>query len=130
MTGKVAEQILGEAGITVNKNTVPGEQRSPMVTSGIRIGTPAMTTRNMGVAESRQIADWIADIASGGLSLTLRPELWLVWVAIPLLVVLLLAVLGLIAQLAVLLGAESKEAKTASGGSTLTKAAQKRVRAP
>ena len=62
LTGKHAEAILGEAGITVNKNTVPGEQRSPMVTSGVRIGTPAMTTRNMGVAESVQVADWIADV--------------------------------------------------------------------
>jgi glycine hydroxymethyltransferase len=62
LTGKQAEHILGLAGITVNKNTVPGEQRSPMVTSGIRVGTPAMTTREMGVTESVQIADWIADI--------------------------------------------------------------------
>ena len=62
LTGKDAEGLLGEAGITVNKNTVPGEQRSPMVTSGIRIGTPAMTTREMGTVESVQIADWIADV--------------------------------------------------------------------
>ena len=62
LTGKQAEIILGEASITVNKNTVPGEQRSPMVTSGVRIGTPAMTTRNMGIPESVQVADWIADI--------------------------------------------------------------------
>ncbi|MEC8191459.1 MAG: serine hydroxymethyltransferase [Myxococcota bacterium] len=62
LTGKHAEAILGEAGITVNKNTVPGEQRSPMVTSGVRIGTPAMTTRSMGVPESVQVADWIADV--------------------------------------------------------------------
>ena len=62
LTGKQAEIILGEAGITVNKNTVPGEQRSPMVTSGVRIGTPAMTTRQMTTAESVQVADWIADV--------------------------------------------------------------------
>ena len=62
LTGKRAEEILGEAGITVNKNTVPGEQRSPMVTSGVRIGTPAMTTRSMGLPESVQVADWIADV--------------------------------------------------------------------
>ncbi len=62
LTGKQAENILGEAGITVNKNTVPGEQRSPMVTSGVRIGTPAMTTRQMTVGESVQVADWIADV--------------------------------------------------------------------
>ena len=62
LTGKQAEIILGEAGITVNKNTVPGEQRSPMVTSGVRIGTPAMTTRQMSTGESAQVADWIADV--------------------------------------------------------------------
>lgn len=62
LTGKTAELILGLAGITVNKNTVPGEQRSPMVTSGVRIGTPAMTTRHMKVAECVQVADWIADV--------------------------------------------------------------------
>ena len=58
-SGKEAEDALGASAITVNKNTVPGEQRSPFVTSGIRIGTPAMTTRGMDVAESIQIADWI-----------------------------------------------------------------------
>ncbi|HHO53631.1 MAG TPA: serine hydroxymethyltransferase [Deltaproteobacteria bacterium] len=63
-SGKDAEEALGRARITVNKNTVPGERRSPFVTSGIRIGTPAMTTRGMGVEESRQIARWIAEIVS------------------------------------------------------------------
>ena len=62
VSGKDAENLLGEAGITVNKNTVPGEKRSPFVTSGVRIGTPAMTTRGMGVTESVQVADWIADL--------------------------------------------------------------------
>ncbi|MBL8617583.1 MAG: serine hydroxymethyltransferase [Deltaproteobacteria bacterium] len=62
LSGKDGELLLGKAGITVNKNTVPGERRSPMVTSGVRVGTPAMTTRGMGVAESEQIADWIADL--------------------------------------------------------------------
>jgi glycine hydroxymethyltransferase len=61
-SGKDAEVALGAAGITVNKNTVPGETRSPMVTSGVRIGTPAMTTRGMGIEESRQVGEWIADI--------------------------------------------------------------------
>ena len=61
-SGKDAEEALGRAGITVNKNTVPGERRSPFVTSGIRIGTPAMTTRGMGEAEARQVAGWIADV--------------------------------------------------------------------
>jgi len=75
LTGKQAEIILGEAGITVNKNTVPGEQRSPMVTSGVRIGTPAMTTRSMGVAESVQVADWIADILTSPSDETLRARI-------------------------------------------------------
>ena len=62
LTGKDAEQSLERAGITVNKNTVPGETRSPFVTSGLRIGTPALTTRGMGVEEMRLIGDWIADV--------------------------------------------------------------------
>ncbi len=59
LTGKVAEIALDEAGITVNKNTVPNEKRSPFVTSGIRIGTPALTTRGMKEAEMKKIAAWI-----------------------------------------------------------------------
>ena len=62
LTGKDAEHVLERAGITVNKNTVPGETRSPFVTSGLRIGTPAITTRGMGPNEIRTIGDWIADI--------------------------------------------------------------------
>ena len=62
ISGKEGEQALGRAAITVNKNTVPGEKRSPFVTSGIRVGTPAMTTRGMGVAEARQVADHIVDV--------------------------------------------------------------------
>lgn len=62
ITGKVAENSLDEAGITVNKNTVPNEKRSPFVTSGVRIGTPALTTRGMGVLEMKQIAKWIAQV--------------------------------------------------------------------
>jgi glycine hydroxymethyltransferase len=64
LTGKDAEEALGRAGITVNKNTVPFEARSPFVTSGIRVGTPALTTRGMGVAEMERIGGWIADILS------------------------------------------------------------------
>ncbi len=62
ITGKAAETLLGSAGITVNKNTVPGERRSPFVTSGVRIGTPALTTRGMGTDEMKTIATWIADV--------------------------------------------------------------------
>ncbi|MFX0549710.1 serine hydroxymethyltransferase [Hathewaya histolytica] len=57
LTGKEMERILDEVGITVNKNTVPGETESPFVTSGIRIGTPAMTTRGFGKEEMIEIAD-------------------------------------------------------------------------
>jgi len=59
ITGKAAELSLGKAGITVNKNMVPFDERSPFVTSGIRVGTPAITTRRMGVNESRQIVKWM-----------------------------------------------------------------------
>lgn len=62
LTGKDAEEALARVGITVNKNTVPGETRSPFVTSGIRIGTAALTTRGMGTDEMRAIGGWIADV--------------------------------------------------------------------
>lgn len=61
-SGKDADLALGNAGITVNKNTVPGEKRSPFVTSGIRIGSPALTARGMKEAEFEWIAHKIADI--------------------------------------------------------------------
>jgi glycine hydroxymethyltransferase len=64
LTGKDAEAALEAAGITLNKNTVPGETRSPFVTSGLRIGTPAVTSRGMKEPEMRQIADWIARVLS------------------------------------------------------------------
>ena len=56
LTGKAAEKLLGQAGITVNKNTIPDDPQSPFVTSGIRLGTPAVTTRGMGVAEMHLVA--------------------------------------------------------------------------
>ncbi len=62
ITGKAADAALGAAHITVNKNTVPNDPQSPFVTSGIRIGTPAATTRGFGVAEVRDLAGWICDI--------------------------------------------------------------------
>jgi len=61
-TGKDADAALGRAHITVNKNAVPNDPRPPFVTSGLRIGTPAITTRGFGLDESRQVAHWIADL--------------------------------------------------------------------
>ncbi|MFN7145767.1 MAG: serine hydroxymethyltransferase [Myxococcota bacterium] len=60
-SGKDAEAALGRVGITVNKNTVPNERRSPFVTSGVRIGTPAMTTRGLSTDDATRVADLIAD---------------------------------------------------------------------
>ena len=62
LTGKAAEEALGAAGIHVNKNTVPGEPRSPFVTSGLRIGTPALTTRGMGAREMQEVGRLIDDV--------------------------------------------------------------------
>jgi len=62
LSGKDAEHRLEEAGITVNKNTVPGETRSPFVTSGLRIGTAALTTRGMKREEMVRIAGWISRV--------------------------------------------------------------------
>jgi glycine hydroxymethyltransferase len=62
ITGKDAEAALGEANITVNKNAVPNDPQSPFVTSGIRIGTPAATTRGFGIDDTRDLAGWICDI--------------------------------------------------------------------
>ena len=61
VTGKELEHRLDEVHITANKNTVPGEKRSPFVTSGVRLGTPAVTTRGFGPAEMEEIASCIAD---------------------------------------------------------------------
>ncbi len=62
LTGKQADAALGQANITVNKNAVPNDPQSPFVTSGLRIGTPAVTTRGFGAQECRQVANWICDI--------------------------------------------------------------------
>jgi glycine hydroxymethyltransferase len=62
LTGKVAEESLHRARITVNKNAVPNDPQKPWVTSGVRLGTPALTTRGFGVEEMRLIADWIARV--------------------------------------------------------------------
>jgi glycine hydroxymethyltransferase len=62
MTGKEADAALGASNITVNKNSVPNDPQSPFVTSGIRIGTPAITTRGFTVEESKQLAGWICDV--------------------------------------------------------------------
>jgi len=62
ITGKAAEAALGAANITVNKNSVPSDPQSPFVTSGIRIGTPAITTRGFGIAEMKKLATWMADV--------------------------------------------------------------------
>ncbi len=62
ITGKVAENALEQANITINKNTVPNDPQSPFITSGLRLGTPAMTTRGLGINEVTQVAHWICDI--------------------------------------------------------------------
>ena len=62
LTGKEAEQLLDRAGITVNKNTIPGDPQSPFVTSGIRLGTPAVTTRGFGEVEMTRVAELIDDV--------------------------------------------------------------------
>ncbi len=62
ITGKEAERVLGRAHITCNKNAIPNDPEKPMVTSGIRLGSPAMTTRGFGVEEARQVGHLIADV--------------------------------------------------------------------
>ena len=66
MSGKRLETLLGQANITLNKNTVPNETRKPTITSGVRIGTPAVTTRGMNQADMAEIADMIADVIEQG----------------------------------------------------------------
>jgi len=62
LTGKVAELTLEHAGLACNKNMVPGDPQKPFVTSGIRLGSPAGTTRGFGTAEFKQIGNWVADL--------------------------------------------------------------------
>jgi len=62
ITGKQAEALLGQAHITVNKNAIPNDPEKPMITSGIRVGSPAMTTRGFGAAEAMSTANLMADI--------------------------------------------------------------------
>jgi glycine hydroxymethyltransferase len=62
LSGSKAEKLLDRAGITCNKNTIPGDTRSPAQASGIRLGTPAVTTRGFGVTECRIVAGYIAEI--------------------------------------------------------------------
>ncbi|WP_353174623.1 serine hydroxymethyltransferase [Paracandidimonas soli] len=76
-TGKDADAALADAYITTNKNSVPNDPRSPFVTSGLRIGTPAVTTRGFGVAECEQLAGWLCDVldalaTSGSVLMTVR----------------------------------------------------------
>ena len=66
MTGKLLENLLEEANITVNKNTVPNETRSPFVTSGVRVGTPAVTTRGLKEDDMKKVAGWIARVVREG----------------------------------------------------------------
>ena len=61
LTGKVAQKALGEAAVTVNMNTIPYDPNPPLVASGIRLGTPALTSRGMGPAAMDEVADLIAD---------------------------------------------------------------------
>jgi len=62
ITGKDADAALGKAHITVNKNSVPNDPRSPFVTSGLRLGTPAISRRGFGTAETKTLTGWICDI--------------------------------------------------------------------
>ena len=79
LTGKVAEAALGTAGITVNKNAIPFDQNPPMVASGIRIGTPAVTSRGMREPEMDLIADFIATVLAapedGGVAAAVRDKI-------------------------------------------------------
>ena len=74
MSGKLAEKLLDEAGITCNKNTIPFETEKPFVTSGIRLGTAAMTTRGFKENEFRQVALWISRVLKNAEDEKVRDE--------------------------------------------------------
>lgn len=74
ISGKDAEDALGRAGMTVNKNTVPGEKRSPFVTSGIRVGTAALTTRKMKESEMKRIGEWMTAVLAAPTDETLAKK--------------------------------------------------------
>jgi glycine hydroxymethyltransferase len=85
LDGQMAEDLLHEAGITVNKNSVPNDPRPPMVTSGVRIGTPALATRGFGAAEFTEVADIIAHVLIPGSDIAaLRARVRVLTEAIPL----------------------------------------------
>ena len=66
LTGKAVEKLLDDAHITANKNTIPNDPKSPFVTSGIRLGTPAVTSRGMNTEDMDKIAEAIAAVVKGG----------------------------------------------------------------
>ncbi len=76
VTGKDAEAWLGAALITVNKNTVPYDKQKPLVASGIRVGSPALTTRGMKEPEARQVAAWMCEVLDAKGSLKNNFAIW------------------------------------------------------